>query len=131
MSGFYSMTGAAFQATEAMTFCVDGGYANLSGEGAPDADYWEAGGGVKFEIGQLLGFERSGAALHGDVHYGETARSGDNNENLTFQAGATFAFGPPVTDRNALVATSDAGRVEGCDFGALVPMIDRRLKLAF
>jgi hypothetical protein len=131
MSGFYSTTGAALQATQALTFCVDGGYANLSGEGAPDADYWEAGGGVKLDIGQMLGFERSGAALHGDVHFGETARNGDRDDNVTFQAGASFSFGPPVIDRTALVATYDAGRVEGCDFGALVPMIDRRLKLAF
>lgn len=131
MSGFYSTTGIAFDATDAITLCLDGGYANLSGDGAPDFDYWEVGGGIKVDVGEALGMERSGAALHGDVHYGDVARSGDDDQNLTIQAGASFAFGTPVIDRDAVIALSPGRRAENCDFGALVPMIDRRLKLAF
>jgi hypothetical protein len=131
MTGFYSTSGLAFDATDAITLCVDGGYANLSGDGAPDFDYWEVGGGIKIDAGDVLGLERSGAALHGDVHYGDVARSGDDDQNLTIQAGVSFALGTPVIDRHALMAFSSDSRVEGCDFGALVPMIDRRLKFAF
>jgi hypothetical protein len=131
MSGFYSTTGASFQATDAMKFCVDGGYANLSGDGAPDSYYWEAGGGIAFDVSEAVGMERSGAALHGDLHYGEIERSDRHDESFTFQAGASFAFGSPIISRSAVVAITDSARVEGCDFGALVPMIDRRLKLNF
>jgi hypothetical protein len=131
-SGFYNTTGVTFRGTDYMTFCVDGGYANLSGDGAADAYYWEAGGGIKFDVSRALGLERSGALLHGDVHYGEIERSDRHDESLTVQAGASFGFGAPVMQSGgALIGSSTASRAENCDFGALVPMVDRRLKLNF
>jgi hypothetical protein len=132
LSGFYSTSGVTIQGTEAMTFCLDGGYANLSGDGAPDAYYWEAGGGIKFDVSPALGLERAGATLNGDIHYSEIERSGRHDESLTIQAGASFSFGEPVIPSGgALIGSSTSTRAENCDFGALVPMIDRRLKVNF